>query len=91
MEYTIVSSLPHVVCLSMSSSSRCAQNHYNRPTLVSKNNNNCINVWLLVRSSEVVVPFHYAHMPLKTDTRQKISGDRTELYTCTDMTDENTR
>ena len=36
MEYTIVSSLPHVVCLSMSSSSRCVQNHYNRPTLVSR-------------------------------------------------------
>ena len=85
MEYTIVSSLPHVVCLSMSSSSRCAQNHYNRPTLVSKNNN-CINVWLLVRSSEVVVPFHYAHMPLKTDTRQKISGDRSCTHVPTWLT-----
>ena len=31
-----ISSLPHVVFLSMSSSSRCVQNHYNRPTLVSR-------------------------------------------------------
>ena len=36
----------------------------------------CVSVWLFVRSSEVGVPFHYALMPLKTDTRQKISGDR---------------
>ena len=35
----------------------------------------CVSVWLLVRSSEVGVPFHYALMPLKTDTRQKIRGD----------------
>ena len=35
-----------------------------------------VSVWLFVYSSEVGVPFHYALMPLKTDTRQKISGDR---------------
>ena len=64
-----------VVCLSMSSSSRCVQNHYNRPTLVSRKKP-CVSVWLFVRSSEVGVPFHYALMPLKIDTRQKISGDR---------------
>ena len=75
MEYTIVSSHPHVVCLSLSSSSRCVQNHFNRPTLVSRKKT-CVHVWLFVRSSEVGVPFHYAFMPLKTDTRQKISGDR---------------
>ena len=45
----------------------------------------CVCVWLLVRSSEVGAPFHYALMPLKTDTRQKISGDRS-WYTCTNMT-----
>ena len=44
----------------------------------------CVCVWLLVRSSEVGVPFHYAHMPLKTDTRQKDKW-RQKLYTCTDM------
>ena len=38
----------------------------------------CVSVWLFVRSSEVGVPFHYALMPLKTDTRQKISGDMTK-------------
>ena len=67
-----------VVCLSMSSSSRCVQNRYNQPTLVSrkKKKKNCVSVWLLVRSSEVGAPFHYALMPLETDTRQKISGDR---------------
>ena len=75
MEYTVVSSLPHVVCLSMSSSSRCVQIHYNRLTLVSRKKT-CVCVWLFVRSSEVGVPFHYALMPLKTDTRQKIGGDR---------------
>ena len=37
-----------------------------------------VSVWLLVYSSEVGVPFHYAHMPLKTDTGRK-------MYTCTDM------
>ena len=79
---------PHVVCLSMSSSLRCVQNHYNRPTLVSrKKTKNCGSVWSLVRSSEVGVPFHYALMPLKTDTRQKISGDSScTLY----QHDENT-
>ena len=45
----------------------------------------CVCVWLLVRSSEVGVPFHYAHIPLKTDTRQKDKW-RQKLYTCTDMT-----
>ena len=75
MEYTTVSSHPHVVCFSMSCSSRCVQNHYNRPTLVSRKNR-YVSVWLLVRSSEVGVPFHCALMPLKTDTRQKIRGDR---------------
>ena len=73
MEYTIVSSLLHVVCI-------------NVPRVVFKittidrpwypEEKNCVSVWLLVRSSEVGVPFHYAHMPLKTDTRQKIRGDR---------------
>ena len=72
MEYTIVSSHPHVVCLSLSSSSRRVQNHYNRPTLVSKKP----PVLVFVRSTEVGVLFHYALMPLKTDTRQKIRGDR---------------
>ena len=78
MEYTIVSSHPHLVCLSMSSSSRCVQNHYNRPTLVSRKNPVLVfgQFFLLVRSSEVGVPFHYALMLLKTATRQKISGDR---------------
>ena len=28
----------------------------------------CVCVWLLVRSSEVGAPFHYALMPPKTDT-----------------------
>ena len=75
MEYTIVSSLPHVVCISVSNSSHCVQNHYNRPTLVSRKKT-CVSVWLLVCSSEVGAPFHYALMPLKTDTRQKIGGDK---------------
>ena len=80
MEYTVVSSLPHVVCLSMSSSSRCVQIHYNRPTLVSRKTTTCVCVWLLVRSSDVGVPFHYALTPLKTDTRQKVSGDRNCIH-----------
>ena len=79
MEYTIISSLPHVVCLSMSRSLRCVQNHYNRPTLVSRKKT-CVSIWLLVRSSEAGVLFHYALMPLKTDTRQKISGDRSYTH-----------
>ena len=35
-----------------------------------------VSVWLLVLSAEVGVPFHYALVPLKTGTRQKIRGDR---------------
>ena len=38
------------------------------------------SVWLLVHSSQAGVPYHYAHTPLKTDTRQKISGDRTVVH-----------
>ena len=84
MEYTVVSRRhPHVVCLSLRSSSspRCVQNHYNRPTLVSRKKSLLV---LFVRSSEVGVPFHYALMPLKTYTRQKIRGDRscTHVPTC---------
>ena len=40
----------------------------------------CVSVWLLGRSLEVGVPFHYALMPLKTDTRQKIRGDRSRTH-----------
>ena len=56
--------------------------HFNVPRVVFKitaidkperKKNTCVSVWLLVRSSEADVPFHYAHMPLETDTRQKIS------------------
>ena len=47
---------------------------------IQKKHTPCGSVWLLVRSSEVGVPFHYAHMPLKTDTRQKTSGDRSSLH-----------
>ena len=53
------------------------ENHYNRPTLVSrKKEEKTVSVWLLVLSAEVGVPFHYALVPLKTGTRQKIRGDR---------------
>jgi len=86
MEYTIVSSHPHVVCLSLSSSSRCVQNHYESTDGLGMQKKTCVSVWLLVRSLEVGVPFHYALMPLKTGTRQKIRGDTEKLYTCTDMT-----
>ena len=41
----------------------------------------CVSVWLFVRSSEVGVPFHYALMPLKTDTRQKI-GETEVVHMC---------
>ena len=33
--------------------------------------NQTVSVWLLVCSSEVGVPFHYAHMPIKPDIRQR--------------------
>ena len=74
LEYTIVSSLLHVVCLSM----LLVLCHFkittiDRPWYPEKPS---VSVWLLVRSSEVGVPFHYALVPLKTDTRQKIRGDR---------------
>ena len=77
MEYTIVSSHPHVVCLSMFLA-LCSISLQSTDLGIRKNNNKkpCGSVWLLVRSSEVAVPFHYAHTPLKTDTRQKIRGDR---------------
>ena len=73
MEYTIVSSLPHVVCLSMFLA-LCSKSLQSTDLGIQKKT--CVSVWLLVRSSEVGALFHYAHMPLKTDTRQKISGDR---------------
>ena len=73
MEYTIASSLPHVVCLSVFLA-LCSKSLQSTDLGIQKKP--CVSVWLLVRSSEVGVPFHYAHMPLKTDTRQKIGGDR---------------
>ena len=73
MEYTIVSSLLHVVCLSMFPA-LCSKSLQSTDLGILKKT--CVSVWLLVCSSEVSVPFHYAHMPLKTDTRQKIRGDR---------------
>ena len=76
-----------ILSLSVSSSSRCVQNHYNPPTLVSRREKKtCVSVWLLVRSSEVGVPFHYVHLPLKTDTRQKIRGDRSCTHVPTWLT-----
>ena len=76
MEYTIVSSLLHVVCISMFLE-LCSKSLQSTDLGIQKKQQHlCVSVWLLVCSSEVAVPSHYAHMPLKTDTRQKIRGDR---------------
>ena len=76
-KYTIVSSHPHVVCLSMFLA-LCSKSLQSTDLGIRKKikKHTCGSVWLLVRSSEVAVPFRYALMPLKTDTRQKIRGDR---------------
>ena len=47
----------------------------------------CISVWSLVCSSEVGVPFYYAHMPVKTDIRQRY-GETGVVHTY--QHDENT-
>ena len=65
MEYTIVSSLPHVVCISLFLA-LCSKSLQTTDLDIQKKKKNCVSVWLLVRSSEVGVPFHYALMPLKT-------------------------
>ena len=67
MEYTIVSGLLHVVCLSVFLA-LCSKSLQSTVLGIQKNNN-YVSVWLLVYSSEVGVPFQYAHMLLKTDTR----------------------
>ena len=73
----IVSSLLYVVCISMSFTlcSKSLQSSPCNKLIPCIQKKNCVSVWLLVRFSEVGVPFHYAHMPLKTDTRQKIRRD----------------
>ena len=74
MEYTIVSSHPqpfNVKFLAL-----CSKSLQSTDFGIQKGKKPCVSVWLLVRSSEVGVPFHYVHLPLKTDTRQKIRGDR---------------
>ena len=81
MEYTVVTSLLHVVCISMflalcSKSLQSTDLGIQKKKKKKEKKKNCVSVWLLVRSSEAGVPFHYAFMPLKTDTRQKIRGDR---------------
>ena len=75
MEYTIVSSLLHLVSISMFLA-LCLKSLRSTDLGIQKNPV-FSSVWLLVHSSQVGVPYHYAHMSLKTDTRQKISGDRT--------------
>ena len=70
MEYTFVSSLLHVVCISMFLT-LCSKSLQSTDLGIQKKT--CVSVWLLVCSSDVGVLFHYAHnTPLKTDTRQKI-------------------
>ena len=72
MEYTTVSSLLHVAYILMFLA-LCSK------SLQSKKRT-CVSVWLLVCSSDVGVPFHYTHKPLKTDTRQKIMGDGSSTH-----------
>ena len=80
-------SLLHVVCISMFLA-LCSKSLQSTDLGIQKKT--CVSVWLLVCSSEVGVLFHYAHvyMLLKTDTRQKIRGERScthvMMYTCTD-------
>ena len=90
MEYTVVTSLLHVVCISMFFA-LCSKSLQSTDLGIQKKKKKrkkktCVSVWLLVRSSEAGVPFHYAFMPLKTDTRQKIRGDRRCTHQCTNMT-----
>ena len=54
----------------------------NWPWYLEKEEKN-VSVWLLVCSSEVGVSFHYAHVPVKTDTRQKIKGNRSCTHVLT--------
>ena len=80
MEYTIVSHLLHVVCISVFLV-LCSKSLQLTDLGIQKKT--CVSVWLLVCSSEVGAPFHYAHVPLKTDARQKISGDRSFTHVLT--------
>ena len=80
MEYTIVSSLLHVLCISMFLA-LCSKSLQLTDLGIQKKTSVC--VWLLACPSEVGVPFHYVHMPLKTDTRQKIRGDRSCTHVLT--------
>ena len=81
MEYTIVSSSSCSVPFNVKFLTLCSKSLQSTDLGIQKKNT-CVSVWLLVHSTEVGVPFHYALTPLKTDTRQQISGDRG----CTDMT-----
>ena len=78
MEYTTVSSLLHIVSISMFLA-LCLKSLQSTDLGIQKNPV-FSSVWLLVHSSQAGVPYHYAHTPLKTDTRQKISGDRTVVH-----------
>ncbi len=70
MEYTIVSSHPHVVCLSLSSSSRCVQNHYNRPTLVSRKKPVLVFGYLSAPQRQVCrFTMHLCHLKQTLDKR----------------------
>ena len=63
MEYgTTVSSLLHVVCISMFLA-LCSKSLQSTDLGIQKKSR--VSVWLLVRSLEVGVPFHYAHMLLR--------------------------
>ena len=62
VEYTVVSSLLRVVCISkfLALCSNLLQS-----TDLGIQKKTFVNVWLLVCSSELAVLSHYAHMPLK--------------------------
>ena len=73
-------------------SSSCSV-HFNVPRVVFKittiarpwypKKQPCVSAWLLVSSSEVGVPFHYAYMATTRGTRQKVRGDRSCTHVLT--------
>ena len=73
-----MSSLLHVVCISVLCSAKALQSiDLGNGIQIEKT---CVGVWLLVCSSEVGAPFHYAQIPLKTDTRQKLETEFVRMY-----------
>ena len=64
----MISRLVHVVCISMFLV-LCSKSLQSTDLGIQKKT--CVSVWLLVCSSEVGVTFHYAHMPSKTDAKQR--------------------